>query len=91
MAVLRQWPPVAVVCRPATLQELTRWSSSPKPLRAGRGGFSADGWLAGTLGVGALLAALGDRGGRLREAVAGLDRVVDRGDIGYVSLVGAAV
>ncbi|MFT4880263.1 MAG: hypothetical protein ACI9HI_000256 [Salinirussus sp.] len=33
----------------------------------------------------------GDRGGRLREGVAGLDRVVDRGDIGYVSLVGAAV
>ena len=46
---------------------------------------------AGALDVDALLAALGDRGDRLREGVTDLDRAVDRGDIGYVSLVGEAV
>ena len=46
---------------------------------------------AGRLDVDALLAALGDRGDRLREGVADLDAAIDRGDVGYVSLVGEAV
>jgi len=46
---------------------------------------------AGALDVDALLAALGDRGERLREGVADLDAAIDRGDVGYVSLVGEAV
>ncbi|MEF8887122.1 MAG: class I SAM-dependent methyltransferase [Haloarculaceae archaeon] len=46
---------------------------------------------AGKLDVDALLAALGDRGERLREGVADLDAAIDRGDVGYVSLVGEAV
>ena len=46
---------------------------------------------AGALDVDALLVALGDRGERLREGVADLDAAVDRGDVGYVSLVGEAV
>lgn len=46
---------------------------------------------AGALDVDALLAALGDRGERLWEGVADLDAAIDRGDVGYVSLVGEAV
>jgi SAM-dependent methyltransferase len=46
---------------------------------------------AGALDVDALLAALGDHGDRLREGVADLDAALDRGDVGYVSLVGEAV
>lgn len=46
---------------------------------------------AGALDVDALLAALGDRGDRLREGVADLDAAIDRGDVGYVSLVGEGV
>lgn len=46
---------------------------------------------AGALDVDALLAALGDRGQRLRDGVADLDAAIDCGDVGYVSLVGEAV